>query len=291
VTDSEKYELHQAQFRLGHMVLVAIIHSSLSVRQSVGAALAAAPPAALDALCKWFTEAEVSSAAEIEVESVRSALSIPCCAIYNPGAASALARNRRVVRALVSAMLLVALPENRGVADGKVPYWVANALRMFDHMRRASCEDVMLALAAGQPGSGDGGDDMVQLRGLVEAEVAGGDVSAYAREAAAAILAALAEGEEWLKRTQVDRQQQQQQQQQHQQQQHQQQQQQQQQQQHQQQHQQQQQPVGSSRVCAGCGKTALADEGAIKLRRCPRESALRFCSVACQRASWMGGHR
>jgi len=57
--------------------------------------------------------------------------------------------------------------------------------------------------------------------------------------------------------------------------------------------QQQQQQPGGSRACAGCGKTA-ADKGVDKLRRCngcPRESALRFCSVACQRAVWVGGHR
>jgi len=47
-------------------------------------------------------------------------------------------------------------------------------------------------------------------------------------------------------------------------------------------------------VCAGCGKTA-ADAGVDKLRRCngcPADaSALWFCSVTCQKAVWVGGHK
>jgi len=103
----------------------------------------------------------------------------------------------------------------------------------------------------------------------VEAAVARGELTAAGLENAEAVLAALAEGEEWLK-TRVDQQQQQ-----------------------QQRQQEQQQQTGGSRACAGCGKTA-ADEGRVKLRRCtgcPRESALRFCGVACQKAVWVGGHR
>jgi len=96
----------------------------------------------------------------------------------------------------------------------------------------------------------------------VEAGLAGRQPEAAVLRSVEALLAALAEGEEWLK-LQLDQQQQQ------------------------------QQTAGGSRACAGCGKTA-ADEGVVKLRRCtgcPRESALWFCSVACQKAVWVGGHK
>jgi len=127
--------------------------------------------------------------------------------------------------------------------------------------RRQSSSAVIAAhLNLPTASSGRDDDDQVQrLRGWVEAELAGGELEAAALRSAEAVLAALAEGEEWLK-TRVD--------------------------------QQQQQP-GGSRACAGCGKTA-ADEGVVKLRRCtgcPRESALWFCSVACQKAVWVGGHK
>jgi len=125
----------------------------------------------------------------------------------NPAAAAALARQRRVVRALVSAVLFLTPPDNREalVAISRV---AMNGLLMFAAPFKASREDVVRALAAGQPGSGRDSDDLVQrLRGWVEADLARGELRAAALRTAEAVLAALAEGEEWLK-TQVDQQQQ-----------------------------------------------------------------------------------
>jgi len=240
-----------------------IAHNPLSfggafaLGDAVGAAIAAAPPAALDTLGEWITQPG-PSAAEVEVDTVRVTLRIAACAaIYSPAAAAALARRRSVVRALVSAVAIMACAVNGYTVDV-----LDSAFAMFAAMLRASSADLMRALAAGQPGSGRDGDDLAQrLRGLVEAAMARFDLQATGQDGAEALLAALAEGEEWLK-TRVDQQQQQQQQ-------------------------------RGSRACARCGKTA-ADEGVVKLRRCtgcPRESALRFCSVACQKAVWVGGHR
>jgi len=228
VTDPEAYRDLQQKLRYG-LSMLGIIIAHPESWQPLGAALAAAPPATLDALAEWITQPGPSGA-EVELVTVDLAFMVAAWAANcSPAAAAALARRRSVVRALVSALGRLISPDNRHVGVG--PSLVAErAFAMFYAMLRASYEDVMRALAAGQPGSGRDGDDLVQrLRGLVEAVVAGGGLEAAMMESAEAVLAALAEGEDWLK-THVNRQQQQ-----------------------------QQQPRGS-RACAGCGKTA-ADEG------------------------------
>jgi len=272
VTDPEQYNKQYANLQQELWLVYDLILHYPPLRPLVGAALAAAPPATLDALGEWITQ-PVPSAAEVEPKVVLSALSIAACAAScNKAAAAALASRRSVVRALVAAVVIATSPGALEDKDVDISSAIRNASYMLVAMMKASSENVMLALAAGQPGSGRDGDDLLPcLRELLEAAVAGGDLRPSALKRTELILAVLAGGQERIK-MQADQQQQQQQ---------------------QQPQQQQQQQPGGSRACAGCGKTA-ADEGAAKLRRCngcPRGSALRFCSVACQKAVWVGGHR
>jgi len=264
VTDPEGHRDLRNKVRHGLLLLcVLIVHHE--TRQHLAAALAAAPPATLDALGEWITQPGPSEA-EVDPKTMSFAVTVAAWAAgRNSAAAAALARRRSVVRALVSAVGRLNSPDNRHDAAVGLPPVVRGAFVMFYAIVSENSEDVMLALAAGRPGSGRDSDDLVQrLRSLVEAAVAGGGLTAADLEVAEGVLAALTEGEERLK-TRV----------------------------HQQQQQQQQQHSGGTRACAGCGKTA-ADEGVDKLRRCngcPRESALWFCSVACQKAVWVGGHK
>jgi len=259
VTDPVRHREQWCNLRTGLFILNNLTAVDTSLHPFVGAAVAAAPPDTLDALAEWITQPGPSGA-NVETSVVPSAWWIAAsAAICDPAAAAALARRRSVVRSLVSAVVFLTSPDSREVMVDILRVAIYG-LPMFAALFKASSEDVMRALAAGQPGRGRDSDDLVQrLRGWVVAAVARGGLDAAALRSAEAVLAALAEGEEWLK-TQVD------------------------------QHQQQ---PGGCRACAGCGKTA-ADEGVVKLRRCngcPRGSALWFCSVACQKAVWVGGHR
>jgi len=148
VTDPERYkELHGKLF-IGLAMLHIIILMDEFLQQPLGAALAAAPPATLDALGEWITPPDPSGA-EVELEPVRAALTIAACAaVYSPAAAAALARRRSVVRGLVSAVALFSSPSIRHMEDGTT-YLIDNSFAMFDAMLRASSADVMLALAAG----------------------------------------------------------------------------------------------------------------------------------------------
>jgi len=263
VTDPERRKQQREKVSAGVLLLHKLMSLEESLRPHVGTAVAAATPAALDALGELIAQ-PVASAEGANPSTQDAALQIACvAAACNPAAASALARRRSVVRALVAAQ-----------PPPAVNITLAAFMAMF---KAGSRDDVMRALAAGQGGGGDGDDLVQRLREVVEAVVAGGGLEgdapmqADAQMQAQIILAVLAEGEEWLK-TQVDRQ-----------------------------PQQEQQPGGGAAAatgttaggwaCAGCAKTA-AD--GFKLRRCsgcPPASAVRFCSAACQKAVWLGGHK
>jgi len=203
ITDPERSTEQRDKLRCGLLLLQHLLSLYASLRPLVGAAIAAAPPATLDASGEWMTQPGPTQPgpleAEVELNTVWFALRIAYwAASCSLSAAAALARRPSVVRALVTAMAHLSSPDNRHIGVS-FPLVVSTGLTMFDAMLKASREDVMRALAAGRPGGGRDGNDLVQrLRGLVEAAVAGVGLQAEVLESAEAVLAALAEGEEWL---------------------------------------------------------------------------------------------
>jgi len=149
VTDPVGYEWQHGKLFIGRMVLNNIIANDRRdsfVGEALAEALAATPPATLDALGEWITQPGPSGE-QVELAAVASALRIAACAaIYSPAAAAALARRRSVVRALVSAVAFVSSPSTRHMEDN-ITYLIDNSFSMFASMLEASSEGVMHALA------------------------------------------------------------------------------------------------------------------------------------------------